>query len=199
MKKTALAVLMAVAAGNAVAQERGLFGMAPQPNTFSYNYVEGKTLYMDHGDMLGLKVDGSVSVVSNLSIIGSLSIATHDRHDFYGITAGVAYHQLLKGTALQKTDFILRAEIERQEFQYDNRFGRDYKDDDIGVILSAGIRHELITDLEVYSDFGIRTTFDVDPFVNLGARYSILPELQVVAGIEVSDNDILSAGVRYSF
>lgn len=199
MKKTALAVLLSVAAGGVVAEERGLFGMAPKENTFSYNYFDATVLHMDQNDMHGLRVDGSVSVVTNLSIIGSLSAATRGRHDYHGASIGAAYHQKLNGTSWQKTDFVLRAEVEFAEYKYDNRGGPDFEDDDVGVAISAGLRHALIDDLEVYGDFGVRTTFDTDLFVKLGARYSILPELQIIGGVEVSDNDIISAGVRYTF
>lgn len=199
MKKTAIALLMLTSTAGVSAQEKGLFGQPPKPNTFSYNYVEANVIHMDHRDLNGLRFNGSFSFLANMSVIGSVTAATRSRTDHQAVTAGVAYHQELQGTLLKKTDVIVHGSVEYREFKYNPRVGRSYKDDDKGFIFGAGVRHQLITDLEVFGDFSVRTAGETDPFVTLGARYNVLPALQVNTSLEVSDNDIVAIGARYSF
>ncbi|HEY9033261.1 MAG TPA: hypothetical protein VIN71_04925 [Pseudomonadales bacterium] len=178
---------------------KGVFGLPAQPNTFSYDYVEVGLLHMDRHNLNGLRSSGSFTVMHNLSVIGSLTAAMRSDAEQQALTAGVAYHQKLHGTVLQATDFILHAELEAQRIKLERRFLRDRTETHAGVVVGAGLRNRLIDDVEVFADFSVRTTGSTDPFVTLGGRFSVLPELQLQASLEVGDNDTFLTGVRYSF
>lgn len=198
MKKL-LVMMLVVCPMFAMAGDRGLFGMPPKENTFGYNFVEVNLLHMDRHNLNGVRTSGSFSVVDNLSIIGSLTGGYRSYANQQSVTGGVAYHQKLFGTVLEATDFVLHVEAEVQRIEIERRNASNYTDTDAGIVAGGGLRNRLIDDVEVFGDFSVRTTGSTDPFVTLGGRFSILPDLHLQASLEVGDNDTFLTGVRYTF
>lgn len=197
MKRIMIALWLTVAAVSAQAQ--GLFGMDAQPNSFSYTYIEAHVLHMDFRNLNGIRTHGSLQVMPNLSVIGSVTGAARSQVDHQAITAGVAYHQQLQGTVLEKTDFIIHLEVEGQRTKIRPNNAPSSSSNDKGLIIGAGLRNELLEGVEIFGDFSMRTTRSTDLFVTLGSRYTVLPQLQLVASVEASSNDTVMFGARYSF
>lgn len=199
MKKTLLAVCALLLPLSAAAEEKGVFGLPAQENTFDYRFLDIKLLHMDRNNLNGFRMAGSLPVMQNLSVISSFTGGYRSYANQQSLTAGVAYHQKLQGTVLPATDFVLHAELEVERLELERRFARDETDTDVGLVAGAGLRNRLIDDVEVFADFSVRTTGATDPFVTIGGRFSLLPDLHVQASLEVGDNDVFLTGVRLTF
>src|SRR5690554_1388999 len=224
--KTAIAALAISFAGSAFAAEKTNDGLFNKETNFSYSYVEGNIGHYHKSHMNGLNAKGSFAILPNLSVIGSLGYAKDSPYQRIDATVGASYQRPLSGTSFGNTDYVLHAELEhnRYEIKYRNWGGRSstHKEENTGFIVGAGLRNELIKNLEVFGDFSLRframtmhassmPEAKIRPFVTLGARYSVIPNLQVGGSIEVGTvgvgrkkmdtpaDDFISANVRYSF
>ena len=234
--KTAIAALAISFAGSAFAADKANDGLFNKETNFSYSYIEGNIGHFHKSYMNGLNTKGSFAIMPNLSIIGSLGYArqtrsnnTYKNYERQDVTIGASYQRPLSGTSLSKTDYVLHAELEHN--RYDTKrpffFAKTIKEENTGFIIGAGLRSELINNLEVFGDFSLRframtmhssslPEARVSPFVTLGARYSVIPNLQVGGSVEVGTvgqgrkragnggqvaptDDFISANIRYSF
>ncbi len=220
--KTAIAALAIGFAGSAFAADKNDGGMFNKETNFSYSYVEGNFGHFHKSHMNALNTKGSFAILPNLSIIGSLGMAKYDRYTRQDVTVGASYQRPLSGTSFTKTDYVIHAELEHNRYEIKRRFVSNIREENTGFIIGAGLRNELIKNLEVFGDFSLRframtmhassmPETKIRPFVTLGARYSVIPNLQIGGSVEVGTvgqgrkkadtpaDDFISANIRYSF
>src|SRR5690554_306715 len=223
--KTAIAALAISFAGSAFAADKANDGLFNKETNFSYSYVEGNIGHYHKSHMNGLNAKGSFAIMPNLSIIGSLGFAKEGPYQRIDTTVGASYQRPLSGTSFSKTDYVIHAELEHNRYaiKYRRWFRNStHREENTGFIIGAGLRNELIKNLEVFGDISLRfrsmtmhassmPETKIRPFVTLGARYSVIPNLQVGGSIEVGTvgvgrkkidmpaDDFISANIRYSF
>ena len=203
-------ITLAVAAivGSICVQAEGVLGMEPQPNIFHYNYVELTYIAiddfglgddpLDDADLDGFRFKASYDIDPNLSLIGSFSLADDSKVDLTTYSFGAAYHQKLPKTELTETDFIVHAEIERIEAEIDTGSG-ERKENDTGLLAGATARIRVVEPFEIFCDLSFRTAGDNDVLATVGGRYYLTPKLLGVAGLEISETDTVSLGLRYNY
>ena len=192
MQKQLLAAsILLAAAGFAQAQNAAL---KAQPSNFNYNYLEVTYIDVDEPSVDGFKFKGSYDIAPNISVLASLALADNDNVDLTTITIGGAYHLALQGTELKQLDLVMHGEIERIKWE-----AGKYDDSDSGLLLGAELRAGITNEFELFGDATLRTTGDDDFLVTIGGRFNFNTQLQGVASYEMSDNDILSLGVRYHY
>lgn len=214
------AAVTGLAASSAVADDSSLFH---SDTHFSYTYVEANLGHNNKEHTNGTGVKGAFAILPNLSVIGSLqhyqgSNSPSKPKVRRTLTTGVSYQRKLKDS---KTDYNLHAEIEHK---YVHRKYKGWKGskEDLGFLIGAGIRTEIINNLEVFGDLSLRhekiTThasslpeMRINPIVTVGARYAVIENLQVGGELRVvgggenykgytfDEGNTLTANVRYSF
>lgn len=230
MKFSYTKIAVAIAAGSLFSSAALADGLFHNDTHFSYSYVEGNLARHNQDHLNSTGVNGSFAILPNLSVIGSLQ---HSQGKKKGLdkpnvrrtaTVGAAYQRQLNGTSFANTDYVLHAEIEHKYQKYKGKHSWNTKSgEDIGFLLGAGLRSELVSDLEVYGDFSLRiqeitthasslTEMRVNPVITVGARYAVIKNLQVGGYVKAStgsqktssvynwsEQDIIAATVRYSF
>jgi hypothetical protein len=89
-------------------------------------------------------------------------------------------------------DGVIHGEIEK--------YDEDCKGcDETGILVGLELRYQVIPELEAYLDTSLRTAGENDFIIGTGVRYAVIDQLQLVAGLTLSDNDELSLGARYNF
>lgn len=185
----ATAVVAASVAAPAMAQTSDAL-----PSNFSYNYVEVDYVDMD-SDLDGLRILGSFDVHSNVSVIGNLGLFGRKGVDVTNLTVGAAFHMGIP----EVTNLDIRAHAELEFVDLDFSCSGCGSDDDRGLRIGAEVRFKPIDVLEVYGDLTYKTVYDNDMILSGGVRFYVVPNIQLTAGLELSDDDALYIGGRFSF
>ena len=209
MNKT-LAVCLATLIGSvsigAIAQETAFEERvnSAKHSDFSYQWLELD--YVSLGDGYagnektdGLRLDLSVPVADQFSVIGGLSYYSSKFVDTTWLSVGASYHlnigTLSTVSELKKMDGVIHAEIEYVDLDCDG-----FKcDSELGILTGLEARYWVLESLEVYADLSLRTTVDTDIIFSSGVRFSVIEELQLTAGFSLADVDEITLGARYNF
>lgn len=172
-------------------------------NNFNYSFVEADYVDFDSG-FDGFRVKGSFDLQSNLAVIGSVGLYDEKNADLRVVSGGVAYHrnagELLEADALRNTDLVFHGELEWAEVSVDcPSFASCRDDDDIGILAGVEARIAIIDRLEAFADLSLRTTWDTDVVFGGGVRFSVIEQLQLLAGVELADDDNIYLGARFNF
>ena len=170
-------------------------------STFSYRWVELD--YVTWGsnefgkdDFDGFRVDVSVPVADQISVIGDLTAYSNKFVDTTKLSGGASYNlnigSLSGVAALDKMDGVIHAEIE----YYDTNKGVG---SETGIYTGVEARYWALEGLEVYADLSIRTAYDTDLVIASGVRWAVIDALQLTAGFTLADADELYLGARYNF
>ncbi len=171
--------------------------------SFSYRWIEldyvtrGDDNYSNDRDADGFRVDFSVPVIDQFSVIGDLTTYSNKYVDTLKLSGGTSYHlnigSLSTVTALDKMDGVIHAEIEY--------YNPDCKgcDTEVGLYTGLEARYWAADGLEVYADLSIRTAYNNNLFFSGGVRWAALDTIQLTAGFTLADADELYIGGRFNF
>ena len=163
---------------------------APAASAFNYTYVEGGygDIDIDGYDDSGFRFAGSFGVHPQVALIGEYA----DWGDLSQISLGAVFHAPLQ----KDLDFFAGGTFERVDYSGD--FGDD---DDTGFGLRAGLRWQ-IPGLPVQLIPEVRYLDVADDSLTsfrIGGLFTIMPRLDLVAGLQTGDDDRLELGARYNF
>lgn len=144
-----------------------------QAANFNYNYGQ---LGYETGDFAGLTLTGSFPVDEQIFVIARYSALTNDLAgvdvDYTDISVGAGFHMPINA----KTDAVYTISFDSAEVDVPAY-------DDTGILLTAGIRHQLNAKVELAGGIYHQSTFDGDTGLQAEARYNI--------------NNKMSAGISY--
>ncbi len=159
-----------------------------RPNQFGYNYTEAEYVDVDSG-LDGFRLNISYDLKPNLAITGSI-LKTSTGHLGYNlVSAGAAYHA--RWVEFDKSDLIIHASLVSVD--------RARSDTDLGAMIGAKVRASVKEPLEVVADLSYTTVLNGDLSLSIGAVYSLSPDLAATATYQLTDDDVLSVGLRYYF
>lgn len=151
-----------------------------QAADFDYNY--GQIGYQT-GDFTGLALTGSFEVNKDIFVLARYISMANDELgfdvDYDEFSIGAGYHMPIN----KKTDAVFTVSFSSGEF--DAPPGND----DTGVLLTAGVRHNLNTQFELAGGIYHISTFDGDTGLQAEARYNINKKMS--AGLTFSTGDYL--------
>jgi len=192
MRKLALACVFATASFGA---------LAGQP---SYTYVEGGYLRMDPDDIsldpTGYYLDGSIAIADNLFLSGGYSDVDDSKAglkvEIERVDLGIGYKQGLgANSSFHVVASYLEGEVKARGY------GSRFKDDDDGFALTAGVRSNVLDNLELNADVSYVDVDDDGLDFGVGAVWYFVPNvgLSLSASIDDDSNRTFGAGVRLSF
>jgi len=150
-----------------------------QAANFNYNY--GQIGY-ETGDFEGLTLTGSFEINKDLFVLARYVAVTNDAAafdlDYSEISVGAGYHMPID----KKTDAVFTVSLSSGEVDA-VVFGFPVSSDDTGLLLTAGVRHNLNPQIELAGGIYHISTFNGDTGIQGEARYNI--------------NSKMSAGVSY--
>lgn len=160
-----------------------------QAADFDYNY--GQIGYQT-GDYTGLALTGSFEINKDIFVLARYISMTNDELgfdlDYDEISVGAGYHMPID----KKTDAVITVSFSSGDVDA----GVLGSDDDTGLFLTAGVRHNLNTQFELAGGIYHITTFDGDTGLQAEARYNINNKMS--AGLTFSTGDYLDGfGVNF--
>ena len=183
----------ALAAPNfAAAQGARQTASQTKASLFSYDYIQLSYVDLDYG-FDGFKFDGSFDLNPDLALTASYMTTDNNGVVDYDVFAlGVAYHQRL--VDIPKSDIVLHGEFVSASYDYSGFFIRDNDDD--GLRFGAMLRYQAQQNLEFFGDLSYLSTYDNDLVLTAGVNLALNQQFSLVAGVEMSDNDMLLLGIR---
>ena len=173
-----------------------------QAANFDYNY--GQIGY-ETGDFTGLTLTGSFEINKDMFIIARYAALTNDDAgidiDYTDISVGAGYHMPIDN----KTDAVFTvsldsAEIDQPAVTILGFTFPGFTADDTGVLLTAGVRHNLNAKVELAGGIYHVTTIDGDTGIQGEARYNINNKMSVGLGFTSGDYlDGLNLNFRMGF
>ncbi|NRB39633.1 MAG: outer membrane beta-barrel protein [Pseudomonadales bacterium] len=163
-------------------------------SNFSNTWVEASFTDFDSG-LDGFKVEGSYALNEHLNVIGTAGLFDDTGIDAQLLTLGLSYAIGLATT--KKSDILIHAEFASSKVDFDNPNIRS--EDDRGLILGTEFRFQALDVLELYADLSYTTLWDNDLMIEGGARLEVAEDIQINAGLQLSDDDMLYLGARFSF
>lgn len=191
MKRTLLASALLLATATATAAD--------------FNYTYGEIGFGEgRGDGDGIFLGGAVDLQQGFGLIGSYYALDYDGGrwgddgDFDILTIGVQYHAPINNQA----DFVLSAQLVNADADCEVA-GRDYCDDDNGLLLRGGIRFAIQHNLQLEGDLSYNTNdyWDDDELgIKAGLRFYADRQLSIAGGV-ASDQELdgLYISGRYDF
>lgn len=154
---------------------------------FRYNYLELGFGEVDDGDALFF--GGVAEIQRGLGVIGSFYTLDFD-NDKEGeyFTVGLQFNSPLNS----KTDFVGSVQLINAEVEWENRWGRNFSEDDTGLLLRAGLRHALQNKLQLEGDLSYNTNdfWDNDELgLKAGVRFYANCQLSIAVGV-ASDQEL---------
>mgnify|MGYP001397640038 CR=1 FL=1 len=163
--------------------------LTAQAGNFNYSYGE---LGYETGDFDGLTLTGSFEINKDMFILARYVGVSEEvfgiDFDYTEVSVGAGYHMPID----QKTDAVLTASFVNGEV--DTVGGITV--DDNGVLLTAGVRHNLNPQVELAGNLYYISIFDGDFGIRGEARYNINPTMS--AGLSFTSGDYLD-GVGINF
>lgn len=159
-----------------------------QAADFDYNY--GQISYQTD-DYTGLALTGSFEINKDIFILARYIAMTNDEQgfdiDYDEISVGVGYHMPID----TKTDAVFTVSFSSGEFD-----ATPQSNDDTGLLLTAGVRHNLNTQIELAGGIYHISTFNGDTGLQAEARYNINKKMS--AGLTFSTGDYLDGfGINF--
>ncbi|MCK5387005.1 MAG: hypothetical protein KAJ39_07455 [Gammaproteobacteria bacterium] len=164
-----------------------------QAANFDYNY--GQIGY-ETGDFTGLTLTGSFEIDKDIFVIARYAALTNDDLgvdlDYDDISIGAGYHMPIDA----KTDAVFTVSFDSAEANFVIPFFGNVTADDTGILLTAGVRHNLNAKVELAAGIYHVTTFDGDTGIQAEARYNINNKMS--AGLGFTSGDYLD-GLNLNF
>ena len=152
---------------------------------FNYNYGQ---LSYETGDFEGFILTGSFEINKDMFIIARYVDTTNDDFgfdiDYSEISIGAGYHMPIN----KKTDAVFTVSLDDGEAEA-VIFGFPVADSDTGVLLTAGVRHNLNAKVELAGGAYYISTFDGDFGIQGEVRYNINKNMS--AGLSYLSGDYL--------
>ncbi|MDH5354666.1 MAG: porin family protein [Gammaproteobacteria bacterium] len=164
-----------------------------QAANFDYNY--GQVGY-ETGDYDGLTLTGSFEVNEELFVLARYTGLSNDDTgvdiDFTEISIGAGYHMAID----EKTDAVFTVSLNSAEVDSSFQTGPGSTVDDTGILLTAGVRHNLNANVELAGGIYHNSAFDGDTGFQGEARYNINNEMS--AGLSFTSGDFVDGlGVNF--
>ena len=173
-----------------------------QAANFDYNY--GQVGY-ETGDYDGLTLTGSFEVNEELFVLARYTGLSNDDTgvdiDFTEISIGAGYHMAID----EKTDAVFTVSLNSSEVDSPSQtviIGGfpvtvpGFTVDDTGILLTAGVRHNLNANVELAGGIYHNSAFDGDTGFQGEARYNINNEMS--AGLSFTSGDFVDGlGVNF--
>ena len=167
----------------------GSLSMTAQAGSFNYSYGE---LGYETGDFDGLTLTGSFEINKDMFILARSVNLTEEvfgvDFDYTEFSVGAGYHMPID----QKTDAVFTASLVNGEV---DTIGGITVDDN-GVLLTAGVRHNLNPQFELAGNLYYISIFDGDFGIRGEARYKFNPDMS--AGLSFTSGDYLD-GIGVNF
>lgn len=168
--------------------------LGAQAGNFNYNYVQADYF---SGDFDGFGVTGSFVINPDMFIIANYTGVTNDDLgidlDYNQVSIGGGFHMPVD----TKTDAVFTVSFVSGEFDdIVTPFGTIPGIDDTGVLLTAGVRHNLNANIELAGGIFHTTVFDGDTGIQGEARYNINQDMS--AGLTYTSSDIID-GIGLNF
>lgn len=164
-----------------------------QAANFDYNY--GQIGY-ETGDFEGLTLTGSFEVNKDIFVLARYVALTNDDLgvdlDYDEISVGAGYHMPID----KKTDAVFTVSFDSAEVGFIVPIIGKVSVDDTGVLLTAGVRHNLNPQIELAGGIYHSTTFDGDTGIQAEARYNINNKMS--AGLGFTSGDFVD-GLNLNF
>lgn len=158
--------------------------LAAHAGNFDYNY--GQVGY-ETGDFEGLILTGSFEINKDMFVIARYAALSNDDAgsdiDYTDISVGAGYHMPIDN----KTDAVFTVSFDSGEV--DVPAIPAASSDDTGILLTAGVRHNLNAKVELAGNIYHITTFDGDTGVQGEVRYNINNKMS--AGLSFASGDYL--------
>ena len=168
--------------------------LAAHAGNFDYNY--GQVGY-ETGDFGGLTLTGSFEINKDIFVIARYAALSNDDAgvdiDYTDLSVGAGYHMPIDN----KTDAVFTVSLDNGEVDVP-AIGPfpGYTDDDTGILLTAGVRHNLNAKVELAGGIYHFTTFDGDTGIQGEARYNINNKMS--AGLSFASGDYLDGlGINF--
>lgn len=163
---------------------------------FNYNY--GQIDYQS-GDFDGFGVSGTFEINNEIFVRAGYIGATNDDAgfdiDYTRVSVGAGYHMPI--ITKTDTDAVFTVSIVNEEV--DTPLPATSKDE-TGIMLTAGVRHNLNPDVELAGDIFYIDAIDGDFGIYGEARYNINKDMSAGLGFTSSDTiDGLSLNFRFGF
>jgi len=164
-----------------------------QAADFDYNY--GQISY-ETGDYEGLTLTGSFEINKDMFIIARYAALTNNDSgvdlNFDNISVGAGYHMPIDN----KTDAVFTVSLDSTEVEVFVPGPGVVSSDDTGILLTAGVRHNLNTQIELAGGIYHVTTGDGDTGIQAEARYNINNKMS--AGLSYTSGDYLDGlGINF--
>lgn len=165
--------------------------LAAHAGNFDYNYGQ---VGFEMGDFGGLTLTGSFEINKDMFVIARYAALSNDDAgfdiDYTDISVGAGYHMPINS----KTDAVYTAsfnsgEVDIPSFTILGFTFPASTDDDTGLLLTAGVRHNLNANVELAGNIYHITTFDGDTGFQGEARYNINNKMS--AGLSFATGDYL--------
>ena len=171
--------------------------MASNAANFNYNY--GQIDYQS-GDFDGFGVSGTFEINDEIFVRAGYIGATNDDAgfdiDYTRISVGAGYHMPI--ITKTDTDAVFTVSIVNEELDNPTLPGGSV--DETGIMLTAGVRHNLNSDVELAGDLFYIDALDGDFGIYGEARYNINKDMSAGIGFTSSDHiDGLSLNFRFGF
>lgn len=143
----------------------------------NFNYTYGQVGF-ETGDFDGLTLTGSYEVNEELFVLARYAALTNDESgidiDYTDISVGAGYHMPVD----EKTDAVFTVSFDSAEVDTPSVtiLGFTFPGstvDDTGLLITAGVRHNLNAQIELGGGIYHNSTFDGDTGIQGEARYNI--------------------------
>lgn len=166
----------------------------------NFDYTYGQVGY-ETGDFDGLTLTGSFEVNEEVFVLARYAALTNDDAgidvDYTDISVGAGYHMPID----EKTDAVFTVSFDSAEVDIPSVtiLGFTFPGstvDDTGILLTAGVRHNLNANVELAGGIYHNTTFTGDTGFHGEARYNINNEMS--AGLSFMTGDFLDGlGINF--
>lgn len=158
-----------------------------QAADFDYNY--GQISY-ETGDYEGLTLTGSFEINKDIFVLARyISVSNDDAGfdiDYDEISIGAGYHMPID----TKTDAVFTVSLSSGEVD------APVTNDDTGLLLTAGVRHNLNPKVELAGGIYHISTFNGDTGIQVEARYNINKKMS--AGLSYTSGDYIDGlGINF--
>lgn len=169
------------------------FSMGAHAANFNYNYGQ---VGFETGDFEGLVLTGSFDINKDMFILARFADVTDDSAgvdlDYTEYSIGAGYHMPVN----TQTDGVFTLSFHSGDAEVNVPFFGTVSDDDTGILLTAGVRHQLNPQVELAGNIFHTTIFDGDTGVYGEVRYSINNKMS--AGLNYTSSDAIDGlGINF--
>lgn len=168
--------------------------LGAQAANFNYNYGQ---VGFETGDFEGLALTGSFDINKDMFVLARFADVTDDQGgidvDYSEYSIGAGYHMPVN----PQTDAVFTLSFHSGEVDVPAfSIFPGYKDDDTGILATAGIRHNLNPQIELAGNIFHTTIFDGDTGFYGEVRYNINNKMS--AGLNYTSSDAIDGlGINF--